>query len=55
MKIPLYTQGPSGLVLRCAWWIGKTEGGTNLGWSGGGEMKGGTKGMGACGVVGGGE
>jgi hypothetical protein len=36
IKIPVYTQGPSGLVLRCAWWIGETEGRTNVGWSGGG-------------------
>jgi hypothetical protein len=33
MRIPVYTPGPSGLVLRCAWWIGKTEGGTDVGWS----------------------
>jgi hypothetical protein len=31
IKIPVYTPGPSGLVLRRAWWIGETEGGTNVG------------------------
>jgi hypothetical protein len=41
MKIPVYTQGPSALVLRCAWWVGKTVGETNVGWSGGGGVKGG--------------
>jgi hypothetical protein len=30
MKIPVYTQGPSGSVLRCACWNGKFEGGTNV-------------------------
>jgi hypothetical protein len=34
IKILVYPLGPSGLVLRCAWWIGETEGGTNVGWSG---------------------
>ncbi len=34
IKIPVYTLGPSGLVLRRAWWIGETEGGTNVGCSG---------------------
>jgi hypothetical protein len=39
MKIPVYTQGPSRLFLRCAWLIEKTGGGTNVGASGGEEQK----------------
>jgi hypothetical protein len=54
MKIPVYTQGPSRLFLRCAWLIEKTGGGTNVGASGGEEQKSGHKERWASGEEGGG-